>query len=117
MARKTETRKRSNGKAKANGNGKVVAAKPRINYKALYEASQKQLAALQTQIQDINTMLDAIGCPQNCGTINGRMVEYARKNYKKYSPMSNPGGEARKMLAAVEAPVVGDGPPWSLFRS
>ena len=112
MARKNGTSgaaKRSNGKASR------AVAKPRTNYKAMYEAAERRLAALRTEIADVNRMLDAIGCPQNCGTINGRMVEYARKNYKKYSPMTNPGGEAHRMLEAVEAPMTGDGPAWSLY--
>lgn len=102
-------RKSSNGTNGSNGNGNGKAT-PRPNYKA-------QLEALQRQIADVHLMLDAVDCPQNCGTLNGRMVEYARKQYKKYGTMTNPGGEAKRMLAAVEAPVVGDGPPWSLYSS
>gem|GEM_PF-7134576 len=80
----------------------------RTNYRALLEL-------LQAEVADVHRMLDAIRAPQNCGTLNGRMVEFARKQYRKYGEMSNPGNEARKMLEAVEAPVGADGPPWSMF--
>lgn len=129
MAQRKVTKKKvqrsngTNGKAKQNGNGNGAAkprtngtVKARANYKAQYEAMRAQYEALQAQIADVNRMLDSIECPQNCGTINGRMVEYARKNYSKYGSMTNPGGEARKMLHAVEAPVQGNGPPWSLYQ-
>ena len=110
----------TNGKARVNGNGKSNgngngSATIRMNWKAEYETMKARYDALQAEIADVNLMLDAIECPPNCGTINGRMVEYARKNYKKYGSMTNPGGEARKMLHAVEAPVQGNGAPWSLY--
>lgn len=108
-ARKTTSRKNGSGKngtAKNGSNGRT----PRVNYKA-------RLAALQAEVADVHLMLDAVNAPQNCGTLNGRMVEFARKQYRKYGSSTNPGGEAQKMLAAVEAPVLGDGPPWSLFSS
>lgn len=118
MAQRRNGNGSSNGKSKTNGkaNGKVkVAVKPRANYKAMYEEAQRQLEALRNEIDDVNLMLDAVECPPNCGTLNGRMVEFARKNYKKYGSMTNPGGEARKMLQAVQAPVGADGPPWSMY--
>lgn len=102
-----------NGKARANG--KEKASKPRNNYKAMYEALQARQTELESEIHDVHRMLDAVQCPPNCGTLNGRMVEYARKQYQKYGSMTNPGGEAHKMLQAVEAPVEGNGPPWSLY--
>lgn len=111
-----QQRKRVNG-TKRNGkaNGKAAAAKPRTNYKAMCEELRAQVEALTAQIADVDRMLDAVNTPPNCGTINGRMVEYARKQLRKYGGMTNPGGEAKNMLAAVEAPVEGHGAPWSLY--
>lgn len=95
----------ASGRKKTGENGQ----KPvRTNYRALLES-------LQAEVDDVHRMLDAIRAPQNCGTLNGRMVEYARHQYNKYGSMSNPGGDAQKMLQAVEAPVGGEGPPWSMF--
>jgi hypothetical protein len=114
------TTRKVNGKTNGKTNGKMngkVAAKPRTNYKAMCAELQAEVEALALQIADVDRMLDAVDTPPNCGTINGRMVEYARKQLKKYGGMTNPGGEAKNMLQAVEAPVEGNGPPWSLYSS
>lgn len=103
MAEKRKASKKADKKATA-----------RVNYKSLYEEAARQLASLRQEIEDVNMMLDAIQCPPNCGTINGRMVEFARKSFRKYGHATNPGDEARRMLQAVAAPVGSDGPVWSV---
>jgi hypothetical protein len=100
MARKIAKKKAT--KAKANGTAVVDQApkEPKPNYRKLYEA-------LQHQIRDVHRMLDAAEAPQNCGTINGRMVEFAKDWYKRCDPQSatHPGITAKRMLQAVDAPL------------
>ena len=96
----------TNGRRKTGTSGHNPAS--RTNYRALLEA-------LQAEVADVHRMLDAVNAPQNCGTLNGRMVEFVRKQYRKYGDMTNPGADAQRMLRAVEAPVGADGPPWSMF--
>lgn len=75
-------------------------AAPRQNYKAKYEA-------LQRQVDDVHRMLDAAECPPNCGTVNGRLVEFAKDWLRRCGGMgsTHPQIAARKMLTAVDAPL------------
>jgi hypothetical protein len=72
----------------------------RINYKELYER-------LQAEVDDVHRMLDAADCPPNCGTLNGRMVEFAKDWLRRVgaTQQTHPSIAARKMLRAVDAPM------------
>jgi hypothetical protein len=63
--------------------------------------------ALMAQVADVHRMLDGASAPQNCGTINGRMIEFAKDWLKRCDPghQTHPASTARKMLKAVDAPL------------
>jgi hypothetical protein len=73
---------------------------PRVNYKAKYQD-------LQRQVDDVHRMLDACECPPNCGTVNGRLVEFAKDWLRRCGGMgaTHPQMAAQKMLKAVDAPL------------
>ena len=71
----------------------------RPNYKVKY-------LALQRQVEEVHRMLDAAECPPNCGTLNGRMIEFAKDWLRRCgeASLSHPATAARAMLRAVDAP-------------
>lgn len=98
MAQKTVKRKKSSPKK---------TSRTRSDYKAQLEALQLESAELKRQIAEVHRMLDAAETPPNCGTVNGRLVEFAKHWLKRCNPgsMTHPAVTARAMLKAVDTPL------------
>lgn len=102
MAQTTKkTKKAKASKVASRAPAKAPARELRPNYRAKYEA-------LEQQVRDVHRMLDAAECPPNCGTVNGRMVEFAKDWLRRCgggSGATHPEISATRMLQAVGAPL------------